>query len=147
MSAVPFNQTWTVIVDTRHLVITIQIIAHLGIKEAKMVTNEERREIANKLYTTNLCDGADEQTTESFCKAAIKNLVSILGLQKESPIIELRWRLAKLIEPEPERTCEWRQDENGLYHTSCGEIYETIADTREENGIMFCPYCGREVVD
>lgn len=74
-----------------------------------MTTNDERREIANKLYTTNLCDGSKEQTSEAFCVAAIQNLMSIVGLEKERPIIDLRWRLAKLIEP------DYTSEESGYF--------------------------------
>lgn len=150
MSAAPLNQTWTGTADTRILVITIKRIARLVTKEVKMVTNEERREVARKLRE------ADEKypsqdCTLGKCAIGIKTCPEYGDLdeygQCDKCFRETLDRLADLIEPEPERTCEWHQDENGLYHTSCGEIYETIAGTREENGIMFCPYCGREVVD
>lgn len=108
-----------------------------------MPTNEERREIAEEMK---------ERMRERYDFTGI-NIAEEIGIHDDDfddtyLLDDDCWqRLADLIDPEPERTCEWHQDENGLYHTSCGEIYETIAGTREENGIMFCPYCGREVVD
>lgn len=108
-----------------------------------MPTNEERREIAEEMK---------ERMRERYDFTGI-NIAEEIGIHDDDyddPYLfddDCWQRLADLIDPEPERTCEWHQDENGLYHTSCGEIYETIAGTREENGIMFCPYCGREVVD
>lgn len=108
-----------------------------------MLTNEERREIAEEMK---------ERMRERYDFTGI-NITEEIGIHDDDyddPYLfddDCWQRLADLIDPEPERTCEWHQDENGLYHTSCGEIYETIAGTREENGIMFCPYCGREVVD
>lgn len=113
-----------------------------------MVTDKERREIAEEIRKAAQHDFLGfpcftSVTVERLFNLEIKG--TILGVNSYTR--ESAMRMADLIEPEPERTCEWHQDENGLYHTSCGEIYETIAGTREENGIMFCPYCGREVVD
>lgn len=107
-----------------------------------MVTNEERREVARKLRETS--DAIRDWRDSNPYWYVMKCIYGDVEIHDDN---ELFCRLADLIEPEQERTCEWHQDENGLYHTSCGEIYETIAGTREENGIMFCPYCGREVVD
>lgn len=108
-----------------------------------MPTNEERREVAEQI----------RKIIEDRYSFTALNVADAIGV--EEVIFDNRYAfdeacwllLADLIEPEPRLKCEWHQDENGLYHTSCGEIYETIAGTREENGIMFCPYCGREVVD
>lgn len=108
-----------------------------------MPTNEERREVAEQI----------RKIIEDRYSFTALNVADAIGVEEvifdnRYAFDEACWlRLADLIEPEPRLKCEWYQDENGLYHTSCGEIYETIADTREENGIMFCPYCGREVVD
>lgn len=108
-----------------------------------MVTDKERREIAEKI----------RKMVEDRYSFTALNVADAIGVEEvifddRYALDEACWlRLADLIEPEPELICKWREDENGLYHTSCGSTYETIADTREENGIMFCPYCGREVVD
>lgn len=109
-----------------------------------MPTNEERRNIAHavrRIAENNPQGIVDFLLSKKLMLEYSEEYVGGV-FTKESVL-----HLADIIEPEPERTCEWHQDENGLYHTSCGEIYETIAGTREENGIMFCPYCGREVVD
>lgn len=113
-----------------------------------MLANEERREVAKEIRKIARRGFLGITYFSSLSIERLFNLEiegSFLGVNyytKESAM-----RMADLIEPEPRLKCEWHQDENGLYHTSCGEIYETIAGTREENGIMFCPYCGREVVD
>lgn len=42
--------------------------------------------------------------------------------------------------PDP---CEWLQDEwDNSYDTSCGNKYEIIDGTPEDNGMKFCTYCG-----
>lgn len=42
--------------------------------------------------------------------------------------------------PDP---CEWLQDEwDNSYDTSCGNKYEIIEGTPEDNGMNYCTYCG-----
>ena len=43
--------------------------------------------------------------------------------------------------------CEWTEDECGLYLTSCGggRAWQFVEDTRAENGVRFCPFCGGEI--
>jgi hypothetical protein len=42
--------------------------------------------------------------------------------------------------PDP---CEWLQDEwDNSYGTSCGNKYQIIDGTPEDNGMNFCTYCG-----
>lgn len=113
-----------------------------------MPTNEERIVIAKAIRKT-----ARQSFLGVTCFTSL-SIERLFSLEVEGSFLGVNYytresamRMADLIEPEPRLKCEWYQDENGLYHTSCGEIYETIAGTREENGIMFCPYCGREVVD
>ena len=42
-------------------------------------------------------------------------------------------------------TCEWQQDENGMWHTGCGNIFEFIVGTPTENEAVYCQYCGRRI--
>ncbi len=46
-------------------------------------------------------------------------------------------------------TCEWKEDEDGVYETSCGDhrMYEISVGTPKENDMAFCPFCGRELVE
>lgn len=47
-----------------------------------------------------------------------------------------------------ERTCEWHQDEDGYWHTQCGEIFVVCnCESLEENRIFFCYNCGAKVVE
>lgn len=43
------------------------------------------------------------------------------------------------------KVCIWTEDENGTWHTSCGEDYEIIEGTPIENGMQYCCYCGRHL--
>jgi hypothetical protein len=40
------------------------------------------------------------------------------------------------------RICRWKEDEDGLWNTDCGQIFETIDGTPAENKMVFCPFCG-----
>lgn len=42
-----------------------------------------------------------------------------------------------------EPPCMWTPDEDGAYHTSCGEAYQFIDGGPAENSQRFCGYCGR----
>jgi hypothetical protein len=40
----------------------------------------------------------------------------------------------------PDR-CQWEED--GAWATSCGGYFNITCGTPSDNGMMFCPYCGR----
>ena len=42
--------------------------------------------------------------------------------------------------------CEWKQDENGLWETECGNVFEITDGTPHENEMCYCPYCGKTLV-
>ena len=44
-------------------------------------------------------------------------------------------------------TCTWTEDENGAWHTTCGNCHELFDGTPVENGFKYCPYCGKELVE
>ena len=46
-----------------------------------------------------------------------------------------------------EKTCTWSQNKNGVYETECGKKYEFVNDGPIENGIAFCCYCGKKLVE
>jgi hypothetical protein len=41
--------------------------------------------------------------------------------------------------------CLWVEDADGLWETQCKAVWEFMADGPEENGVKFCPCCGRLV--
>lgn len=45
----------------------------------------------------------------------------------------------------PVATCSWNEDAGGFWETSCGEAFVFTADGPVENGMRFCPYCGRSL--
>lgn len=40
------------------------------------------------------------------------------------------------------KPCTWQSDEDGNWHTECGEIFVIIDGTPTENKMRYCPYCG-----
>jgi hypothetical protein len=43
------------------------------------------------------------------------------------------------------RTCVWREDEDGVWHTGCGEAWQFTTDGPTENSQRFCGYCGAHI--
>ncbi len=44
----------------------------------------------------------------------------------------------------PQDKCHWYED-GAAWATQCGEYFEITNGTPAENGMMFCPYCGRPI--
>jgi hypothetical protein len=41
--------------------------------------------------------------------------------------------------------CKWKQDEDGNWETSCGEIHVLIDGTPTDNKMSYCCYCGCKI--
>jgi hypothetical protein len=48
--------------------------------------------------------------------------------------------------PSVDRWCRWTPDEDGVYETTCGQMFQTAAGTPHENNMEYCCYCGRRLV-
>ena len=109
------------------------------------VSDDERREVARRLrepYTL------------------FRSLPEAFGFTGQVSIYELRYRLADLIEPEPERTCRphvWcdgLEECHGVYERwiaeceSCGAtLGESFSDEQVRSFLPnYCPNCGAKVV-
>ena len=44
-------------------------------------------------------------------------------------------------------TCEWAEDDNGNWFTSCDNAFTFIDGTPSENSMAFCCYCGCKLVE
>lgn len=53
--------------------------------------------------------------------------------------------LAHLIEDQEAtaRCCAWVVDDDGLWRSSCENVFFFDTDGPHENGFKFCPYCGK----
>ena len=45
------------------------------------------------------------------------------------------------------KKCRWAQDDNGVWETECGNMFECDDGTPYENDMNFCPYCGGKLVE
>ena len=116
-----------------------------------MISNEERHDVAARLRML-----ADENTvtaTPSFNHV----LFSALGGEPPSPPSvptlgdleaydkALLYRLADLIEPEPERTCHFRNDGHGLLWCDADGCDYDMDDCFPIPN--YCPNCGSKLVE
>lgn len=46
-----------------------------------------------------------------------------------------------------ENVCTWHEDDDGLWHTDCKQMFTLFDGTPVENGFKFCPYCGKSLVE
>ena len=46
-----------------------------------------------------------------------------------------------------EDKCEWTQNEDGIWETACGNMFEVMEGTPHENQMNYCPYCGKYLVE
>ena len=42
-------------------------------------------------------------------------------------------------------SCIWIEDEDGNWHTDCGQIHQFTNGTPKENHYGYCPYCGKSL--
>lgn len=130
-----------------------------------MPTNEERREVARKLRYIGE-HGGPEWGTAACCIAECIGEDNYPLWGGSSPLFT---KLAYLIEPEPERTCENMsdfQDCDCFICSECGEAFETarleydddlfysLNDAVHEDyydrcgcDLNYCPNCGAKVVE
>jgi hypothetical protein len=49
---------------------------------------------------------------------------------------------------EKQRTCEWLCDEDGIWHTGCGQVWVfDDGGTLKDHHVKFCYHCGAHAVD
>ena len=58
---------------------------------------------------------------------------------------ELRqWRDSLLAKPATQ-SCTWTDDADGNWNPGCQQIHVIISGTPDENGYVYCPYCGGKI--
>lgn len=114
-----------------------------------MPTNEERREVARNIRDADLTKHAsyyEEVKGWDHVRATrfvlVSNLGSAIGIDKAIfSIDDLKIRLADLIEPEPERTCENISNTGFLCSVCSFDDFGTFAYKPN-----YCPNCGSRVI-
>ena len=46
-----------------------------------------------------------------------------------------------------DKFCEWKEEEDGNYETRCGDMFILLEGTPKQNGINYCCYCGRGLIE
>lgn len=96
---------------------------------------EERKRVARKLRMV-ASNATNCLSYEAFRFA--------LGKDASDTCRDVFLTLADLIEPDK---CTWIADENGVYHTTCGQAHVFEFDGVSENGYRYCPYCSGLIVE
>jgi hypothetical protein len=47
------------------------------------------------------------------------------------------------LKQEPAESCLWKEDQDGVWDSSCGLRWDFNADEPIGNGMVFCPRCGK----
>lgn len=113
-----------------------------------MITNEERREIAEKVRnarTTKKSNVSFEKLTPLEFMSEIAKAIGF-GKQEDGSLIDpsysdLENRIAGLIEPDPELTCERESTLPIFTCSSCDFIIDIVSGE-----LRFCPNWGAKVV-
>lgn len=101
-----------------------------------MVTNDERRDVAAKLRF-NACTALHMNTSDDFAREVFRATMNEAIGDYQDAIN----RLADLIEPEPERTCEMVDNGREL----CCSVCDWRHDYDDEP--VYCSGCGAKVVE
>lgn len=99
-----------------------------------MLTNDERREVAENLRNMCICGC---RYKEEFYDLLVETVMRAWDFHEFSDVAD---RLADLIEPE-ERRCYVEHIDEDSFHLSCG--HEAAGHVSPS----FCPYCGAKVVE
>lgn len=113
-----------------------------------MISDDERREVARMLREVDMDDfGSYSEEHE-----VIETILGCwLGCEHENE--PLNDRLADLIEPEPERTCNvvCYPDDQPLHYETCSNCGTILAkekpEERHSQTANYCPNCGAKVMD
>ena len=103
-----------------------------------MVTSEDRKEVVKVLH--DLCDGCETVSDYDLAKALCLVAASRYAYSSDSVL-----RIADLIEPEQERTCENESSVSGIF--TCSYCGADFYDTEISGDWNYCPNCGARVVE
>lgn len=95
-------------------------------------------------YDGNLIDSiglshVDEDYVERVMMGMMINMDTDHYLIDDSEATKAREELKKL-------PCTWTPDDDGVWHTTCGDEFCLDSGTPEENSMKYCPFCGHELV-
>lgn len=75
----------------------------------------------------------------------VKRTLSINALAEMRKALNLTFIPTPDTEPRPVPTCDWQEDADGIWETSCGEAWVCTEGTPAENNMKFCHSCGKHL--
>lgn len=54
---------------------------------------------------------------------------------------QIKWDVIKI------EKCKWTYVDGEYYDTECSNTFTTPEGDREDNGIKYCPFCGKEIIE
>lgn len=90
-----------------------------------------------------ICNYVDEITNE--CRQIDWRRCPCGGIVRYPRFEDLPWRESERIHFSILSSCTWTEDEDGNWHTSCGQIHQFIDGAPESNRYAYCPYCGNKI--
>ena len=77
-------------------------------------------------------------TFGNFPTQSTGELIPYLNEDKKNKLIDKIFDIV-------ERECQWRDNSEGVYDTSCGNSFLTIDGSAKECGFKYCVYCGGKI--
>jgi hypothetical protein len=98
--------------------------------------SEIKRATRNRIRRLEVCVEEVLAWSNQYAEGADKRAVNDLHNRVS--------RTARAIRPD---TCEWKHDEHhDAWDTECDEKFQFTSDGPQENGMLFCPFCGASLV-
>ena len=57
---------------------------------------------------------------------------------------DAEWHVEEVTEQSEE--CTWGLDDDGVYTTDCGDMFQPLSGSRSDNGMKYCYRCGKKIV-
>ena len=100
------------------------------------IINDISRQIRSKIEMANDKTGVLTQFTKDEARKDIAEYEHAIAVLKSSESATTAPNNAR------GEICEWKLKNDTYYHTTCGEIVQSILDIE---GMKFCPYCSRKL--
>jgi hypothetical protein len=106
--------------------------------------SEDTRQTPPPTFTAEQCDEIAAYQRELAESAALEGAITDAKEHRESADVA---QYAASLQRREDATCEWKEDEDGNWHTSCDEMFTFIDGKPRENYYKFCAHCGRHLVE
>ena len=113
---------------------------HIAKLEARAEKAEKRAEMTALLHKA--CDSCEAELAR--VRDALRDCYETLsqGSYHNAPCCE---KAKAALDSTSPQTCAWREDEDGVWETACGEAFSFDYDGPVENKTRYCQYCGKPV--